>query len=569
MTIRTSLALLAGRAHDVVVVGGGIFGACAAWDAALRGLAVALIERGDFAGATSGHCFKMVHGGIRYLQHGDLARVRESSRERSLLRIAPYLVHPLPIVVPTFGAGAQGKVLLRLGLALYDAVTFDRDRGIGDPGRRIPRGQVLGRNECLARFPWLRETGITGGGLFYDGQMDPARLALAFVRSAVNAGAVVANYTEAVDFLRRGDRVQGVRVRDVLTGETFDVRGRMVLNAAGPWAEPLLRRHLGVRLAPACTFSRDAYFVVPGRLTGDHALALQGSTRDPDALVSRGSRHLFLVPWRDCTLIGVWHDVYRGNPNDVTVTEADLARFLSEVNTAPLPSPLSVDDVCGAHAGLVLFGDNAPGAVHLSYGKRSRLVDHGVAHGLQGLFSMIGVRYTTARGVAERAIDQIVARLGRRVAPPATAVTPLHGGDIDCVDAYLSEAVARRRPDVDPDAMRALVRAYGTAYPEVLTCIDEQPGLAARIPDSPLIQAQVVHAARDEMAATLGDVVFRRTDLGTDRHPGEAALRTCAELMAAELGWSRMRLEREMDEVRAACRGPHAAGRQRLEATGT
>jgi glycerol-3-phosphate dehydrogenase len=446
-------------------------------------------------------------------------------------------------------------------------VTLDRDRDIADPGQRIPRSRLLSREECLTRFPWLRGTGITGGGLFHDGQMDPARLALAFVRSALRAGAVAANYTEAVDFLVHRGRVHGVRARDVLTGETFDVRGAMVLNAAGPWAERLLDRRLEVRLTPGSTFSRDAYFVVPGRLTGEHALALQGSTRDPDALVSRGPRHLFLVPWRDCTLVGVWHDVYRGHPDDVRVTEADLARFLTEVNAAPLPFALFREDVCRVHAGLVLFGDNTPGAVDLRYGKRSRLVDHASTHGVQGLISLIGVRYTTARGVAQRTIDRIVVRLGRRVAGATTAVTPLHGGDIDRFDTFLSETVARRSHGLGPEAMRSLASAYGTAYPEVLACITERPALAAPIPDSPLIQAQVVHAAREEMAATLADVVFRRTELASNRDPGDPALQACADLMAAELGWCRARRERELAEVRAVCGGLPPVGARRLEAT--
>jgi glycerol-3-phosphate dehydrogenase len=244
MDSRRKPASLADQTFDLIVIGGGVFGACAARDAARRGLDVALIERGDFSGATSARSFKMVHGGIRYLQHLDLARVRQSSADRqTLLRDAPHLVRPLPVVVPTYGHGMQGKAALRAAMALYDLLTADRNAGIADPSRRIPRGRCLSRAEVLDRFPGLPAEGLTGAGVFSDGQMyNPPRLVLAFVRSAASAGAVAANYVEATRILVREGRVEGVEARDVLDGVPFTIRGRAVLNAAGPYAEDLLAR---------------------------------------------------------------------------------------------------------------------------------------------------------------------------------------------------------------------------------------------------------------------------------------------------------------------------------------
>ena len=197
-----------------------MFGAAAALDAAQRGLRTALIERADFAGATSAHSFKMVHGGIRYLQHADVPRLRHSARARSaFLRSAPHLVQPLPIVVPTYGAGMKSKPVLRVGMAAYDLLTADRNRGIADPSRQIPRGRFMSREEVGRRYPGLAPQGLTGAGIFCDGQMyNPPRLVLAYVQSAAAAGAVCANYVEATGLVERAGRVQGVAARDVVSG---------------------------------------------------------------------------------------------------------------------------------------------------------------------------------------------------------------------------------------------------------------------------------------------------------------------------------------------------------------
>jgi glycerol-3-phosphate dehydrogenase len=564
--MRPPLSTLTRHEHDLVIVGGGIFGVCAAWDAALRGLSVALIERGDLAHATSASCFKMVHGGLRYLQHADLPRLRESSRERStLLRIAPHLVRPLPIAVPTYGHARQGQAFLRAGLALYDLLTADHRRDVRDPARRVPPGRLLSRDEALALFPWLERRDLTGAGLFHDGHMpSPARLALAFARSAMTAGACVVNYVEAVDLLRGRDRVAGVRARDVLSGETADVRGRVVLNATGPWAERLLARWLGAPATLGLTFSRDAYVVVRGRLGSGHALALPARTSDPDAVLSRGPRHLFLVPGRDSTLVGVWHVVSRGVPDEVAVTDADVASFLDEVNER-LPFELAPADVSAWHAGLVLFGDNDPGARHLSYGKRSRLVDHAARDGVNGLISMIGVRYTTARAVAEQAVDLVFAKLGYRPPATRTAATPVHGGRIEHVDDFVRDAVARREGGLEPSRLLALIDSHGSAYREVLRHATRDPALAEPLGSGPLIRAQVVQAVRDELAVRLGDVIFRRTDLGAGGHPGEPVVQVCADLMAAELEWSADRRGREVADVmttlRQRCPAHALAGR--------
>ncbi len=551
--MQRDLQALHHREFDVVVVGGGIFGICVAWDAVLRGLSVALIEKDDWGGATSANHFKLIHGGLRYLQHLDLQRVRESSQERNvLLRIAPHLMTPVPFVVPTYGHGLQGPELMRAALAVYDLLVADRNRGIRDPARRIPAGRIISRAEYRRLFPDLDQPGLTGAAVFYEVQVyNPPRLSLAFVRSAMERGAVAANYVEARGFLRRGERICGVRARDRLSGDEFDVRARCVVNATGPWAKWLVQEGLGRPLQPEPTFSRDAYFVVKGRLTGDHALAILGQTRDPDAVLSRGRRHLFLVPWRQYTLIGVWHKVHTGRPECFTVTHEELQAFLDEVNTSCPALGLELSDVTRWNAGLTLFGDNDPQARDLRYGHRSLIIDHRRVHGLDGLITLIGVRFTTARNVATRTVDRVLCKLGERPRPSPTGQTRLTGGQIDDIRDYQEQVYREWSSRFERDTLQALVANYGTLHKEVLALARDHPELGQPLPGSSVLRAQVVHAVREEMALKLSDVVFRRTDLATGEDPGDEALWECGRWMAQELGWSSQRLSSEVEEAKA------------------
>lgn len=552
------LDALASTCYDVVVVGGGIFGICAAWDAICRGLKTALVERHDFSHAASANCYKMVHGGMRYLQHGDLIRLRESARERSiLLRIAPHLVEPLPIVVPTFGHGKNSKEILSAAMMVYDLLTLDRNRGIDDPSRRIPAARRLTRVELLEHFDGFGGSGLTGAVLFHDAQMySPPRLAMAFLREAAAAGLDAANYLEATGLRRNNGSIEAARVRDGLTGDEFDIRGRAFVNAAGPWAERLLSDSLGDPLTPASTFSRDAYFIVPRKFESPYTLAVQARNRDPDALLSREARHLFIVPWRDYSIIGVWHVVYRGDPDAVEVPEADLAGFIDEINGAYPPLNLSLEDVTQSNAGLVLFGDKQSGSQDLSYGKRSRLIDHSGTHGIDNLVSLIGIRYTMARKDAQRAIDLVAGKLGVNGPGSSTHATGIYGSDFELFDELVSR-VQSHSPGLSARTCAALARNHGAAFEGVLAA-DGSEHDGGCLEGTDVLEREVSYAARDEMAVKLADVVFRRTDLGTGGHPGRPAVERSARIMGGELGWHGDRIRREVDEVESAFRDRNA-----------
>ncbi|ADE16354.1 FAD dependent oxidoreductase [Nitrosococcus halophilus Nc 4] len=550
--MKRNLSELTGKEYDLVIIGGGIFGACAAWDAVLRGFSVALVERGDFSSGTSANSFKIVHGGIRYIQHGDIMRIRESCRERSaLLRVAPHLVQPLPTVIPTYGHGKNGKFLLAAGLLGYDLLTSDRNLHIKDPDRRIPRGRLLSRGEVVELFPGLERNGLTGAAMFSDGQMyNPTRLVLSFLLSSAAAGAEIANYVEAINFIRSKGRVTGIEAQDKLTGEQFQIRGKVVLNATGPWAEHLLNKQLGFKLERKGTYSRDACFVIPRQLDSRHALAVLGRTRDPDALLSRNARHLFIVPWRDYSLIGVWHVVYDGNPDGFAVTEQELKAFVEEINAAYPALDLSVEEISMWNAGLLPFGENQDNATNLSYGKRSLIVDHARQHQVEGLVTLLGVRYTMARGEAAKAIDLVARKLNRRVPRPATAKIPIYGGRIEHFEAFVQQVTQRSEAPLPIKALRALLHNHGSEYDRILRYGEENSAWVETIADSTVIKAEVLQAVREEMALKLSDIIFRRTDLATGEYPGNEALQTCAQLMAAELGWTAKHQHQEIEEVK-------------------
>lgn len=556
-TLRRRPDRLDGASVDVAVVGGGIFGLCIAWDAAHRGLSVALVERDDFGHATSANHFKVAHGGIRYLQHLDLVRTRRSCRERSaLLRIAPHLVEPLPILMPTFGHGRRGREVLRMGCGLYDLLTLDRNRGIRDDARRIPSSRHVSATDATDAFPDLEDPDLTGGSIFYDGQIyNPPRLALAFAKSASEAGAQLLNYAEVDGLLRDGSRVAGVEVRDRLSGRRVRVGADVVVNATGPWASGLLRNLTDLPAAdclPELTFSRDVAMVVRRQVHPDLGLAVPVSTRDADAVLDRGGRHLFLLPWRDRTLVGVWHRVCDSGPDHVEVSEREIDAYLREANRSYPGLELDRSDVCQVQAGLVLFGDEEeqPDDGH-AFGKRSVVVDHRRRHGLGGLVTVVGVRATAARGVASEVVDVAGRQLDAEPPPSRTETVPLRGAQFDTIAELVDQI--REVTGLDPDSgpCRALARNYGSEFSRVWALCEDDPDLERPIGRSNVLEAEVVHAVRREMARTLEDVVLRRTELGTACPPPVAELRRTADLLANELGWDEERTESEIAGMQA------------------
>lgn len=552
--MRRQLDRISSIEFDLLVVGGGIYGACAAWEAASRGLSVALVEKADFGHASSANHLKMVHGGIRYIQHADIPRIRESCHERSaLLRIAPHLVEPLPIMIPTYGHGMKGKEILGAGMAAFDLVTFDRNRDINDSARQIPRGSFLSKEEVVDIVPGINKEGLTGAAVFHDGQIyNPPRLALSFIRSAVARGAEVANYVELKKVVVEDGRVVGAEVVDCLNDEPLKIRCKSLLLTTGGWTQDLLEKAVGLPLTRRQTFSRDLAFVVKRQLVEKYGFACPLMTKDADAVIDRGGRHLFIAPWRGQTLIGVWHGIFSKTPDEVATTEEELASYLAEVNAAQPSFNLSLDDITMVLTGLTLYGEeDQQGEGKMSFGKRSMLVDNAVEDHIQNLVSLIGVRATTARGMAEKAIDLIFSKLDNRKQRSVSSWAPIFGGNFNSTEQLLLGLKKTKANSITEETCYALARNYGNEYQGVLNYGKADDALLQPIGLSSVIGAEIIHAVREEMAMTLSDVIFRRTDLGTLGSITRNEIVYCGQLMAQELGWDDKRLDEEIALVEA------------------
>ena len=553
--MQRNVNLLKDREFDVVIIGAGIYGATAAWEAASRGLSVALIDRGDFGGFTSANSLKTVHGGLRYLQTLDVARVRESIRERRiLLKIAPHLVSPLCCVMPTYGHLMKSKWVMRLGLLANDILSFDRNRGL-DPERRIPAGKVISRQDCLGIVLGIDGTRVTGGAMWSDAQMASSeRLLLSFILSAVQAGAVAVNYQEAVGFLLSRNRIHGVKVKDRLTGGETEVRSKVVLNAAGGFVDTVLSKAIPGIARKKVQLSTAMNLVLGKRLLPGCAAGVTSrfSHTRKDGRVFRGKRVLFFAPWGEFTLIGTHHRPYAGDPDGLAVTEEEIATFLHEASAAYPGTALQREDVTFFHKGFLPMDglDSGTGEVRLT--KHYRVHDHARENGVEGLVSVVGVKYTTARDVARKTVDILTGKLKGESGRSATHRTPLHGGDIQRFEKF-QDKVAESAPfDLARKVTDRLTVHYGTDFPNVLKFIEKNPELGGTVPGSDrVIAAEIVHAVREEAAVKLADVILRRTNLGAAKHPGAECLEFCAGLMAKELGWDKSKIRREIEETGA------------------
>ncbi len=555
---------------DLCVIGGGIAGAATAWDAATRGMRVALIERQDFGGATSSGCFKILHGGLRYLQHLDLARLYESMREQQHIRkIAPHLVRPLPIAVPCYGYGKKGRAFLQLGCGMYDLLAASRNEGVMK-GLVLPRHRVLSARQLLDIAPGLRESGLTGGVVFHDAQMvHSERLSFAVAKAAANAGAVTANYVEFERGERREDR-WALSMRDALSGGKFVVEARAVVNATGPWVEQQLERFDAPidKEAPLLPnrglLSKGFQLVLPPLVKGC-AVALESTQHDVTSVVKRGGRSYFLQPWRGVTIAGTTDHPHRGGPAPFSVSREEIEEFLAELRSTYRSDTFTIDQVRGVFGGYLPTENLPPGVDDSAMRilRRDIFVEHRFAKAAPiaesqregcGLFSVAALKYTTFRELAERVVDGVGRYLGASFGPSRTTEVPVAGGAIADLPDFIVRMQSEYRARVNATKIMELVLHYGSELPAMLALMEDDESLAEPLTteaNAPL-RVEIVNAIRREGAFTLSDIAFRRTALAAEGNPGDTALHAAAELAGRELGWDRQRIDGELDAVRGA-----------------
>jgi glycerol-3-phosphate dehydrogenase len=517
---------------DLAVVGGGITGAWVARDAAMRGLSVALVERGDFASGTSSRSSRLVHGGLRYLRHAHISLVREGLRERGrLLRLAPHLVRPIPFTIPVYKGGRDNALLLRIGLTGYDVMAGKLGMG---------RHRVRSREQLIEEEPALRENGLRSGFRYFDAITHDARLTLTLALSATDHGAAVANYVEAASLEMTGGRASGLNCRDLVSGDELTVRARTVIGAAGPWTDEWRNSFgEGSVLRP----TKGVHVVLPReRLRTNSVVAFFWQERP-----------LFVVPAGRYSYVGTTDTDWSGDPNDVEADAPDVSLVLDAIN-ANFNVDLSPADVTSTWAGVRSLiadeGSPSPSAV-------SR--DYEVLEGPPGAYAIVGGKLTNARAMAERAVDRVVeAEAGRLSGSPAgcrTARSPLPGATAR-FDRYRRQAVEALVGgwDISEEAAGHLVDTHGTDHVRVLAQARNEPELLEPVvPGSPVLLAEAAFAAEAEMAVSLEDFMRRRSDLMLfSSEAGGAASERIAAVLGRTLGWGDHEIGEQVETYRTA-----------------
>jgi glycerol-3-phosphate dehydrogenase len=520
---QTSLARFRDEEFDLAVIGGGINGAAAARDAAMRGLRVALIERGDFAGATSSRSSKLIHGGFRYLPQGQFKLVYEALRERERLRhlTAPHLVHPIQFLFPVYRRRGFNRFTMAMGLTLYDLFAWT-------PFKEWHSS--LNAAEVRETEPALSRDGLTGGAMYFDAWADDARVTFENVLDADLHGAAVANYTAVESFGMDDAKIASARVRDLLGGVTCEVRARKFLNAAGPWVDEI-RRMDDPSSQPCVRLTKGVHLVFPRTVL---------PVRESLVLADERGRVVFVMPHDRYVLVGTTDTDFAGDPASVR-TEINDVEYLLAVLAESLPGiKLANADVATSFAGLRALIREKDGAAPSSVPREEVILESA-----SGLITVAGGKFTTHREIAQKLVDQVMTRLGRPAGTCPTLATPLPGARMLSNEDSGGGASMRSIPATAAEILKA---RYGMRAPIVARIAAGRPELAEPLSRGcPALGAEVVNAVANEMAHSIGDFLIRRTSLSW-RSPveAEAAAPAVARIMAAELGWDRAREDAEV-----------------------
>lgn len=551
--MQRNLQQLSSERYDVLVIGGGITGACIAHDAALRGLSVALVEKNDFGAYTSSSSSKLLHGGIRYLPKGQVWKVRESAREQAIFQhLAPHLTRWVPFLIPTDKSSpAKGSMVMKSAMLVYGLCCAGLRSLIHDPGKQPPSRRFLSLEEVLQKLPMLSSIqGLTGAQVLNESHMHSSeRMTLAFLKTSVANGARLANYLEVKRLMVEGGRVVGALVRDRLAGDEFQIQARFVINSAGPYVQAINDTVPGLRLHHRLTgFSRGVHLVTR-QLEPRYAMALT-TQKKTEGFITRGGRHFFIIPWRNCSLIGTTNVPLTEKLDDIRVTAKDINDFLEDINETLPAVQLTTSDVRYAFTGIYpIIAREVKPDTYQGTGE-FQIVDHADKDGIQGIVTALGAKFTTARNVAERCVDLVAAKLERKNSGCSTINTQLVEGEILDIGDFTAQCINRYSNLLSENSIRHLLCNYGRKIDQLVEQGVEKDMLVQVCPDRETLEIEIDYAVRHEMAFTLEDVVFRRTGLGTIGYPGDEAVMRCAELMAGVLLWDEAEKQQQVDVVK-------------------
>jgi len=514
---------------DVIVVGAGINGLGIARDAASRGLRVVVLEQDDFCSGVSAWSGRLVHGGLRYLEHRDFGLVRESLRERELLfRLAPHLVKPRRLIMPFYGHNRRPAWMIRLGMIAYDVLSFDKRTG---------RHQILSKKKLIQRFSGIGQEGLGGAAVFTDGQVEYAeRLCVEVAVAAAGDGAVIRTKARVEEPILEQGRLVGVRFRDTTTDQLHEVRGRVVLNVAGPWIDRIFRRNAPPQRR------------LNGGTKGSHLIVdpFPGAPNDVVYYESRSDGRLVLViPWLGRYMIGTTDLRFDEDPDLARCGADEMEYLLGEVNSLIPEAHLTPDQVLFTYSGVRPL-PYAPDVEEWEIPRSHVLHDH--APDIPGLVTVVGGKLTTYRQLAEEAIDGAFKRLGRKAPKCVTANLPLPGavGDADEIRRSLLA-----RGDLSERTVSRLLAVYGGRAPAVVQEAAEDPELGQVLhPATGAIGAELLFAVRREFARTLTDVFARRILLAFEPGHGLEVAERAADLLGERLGWDAERRAAELAEYR-------------------
>ncbi|MGH7934982.1 MAG: FAD-dependent oxidoreductase [Candidatus Binataceae bacterium] len=516
---------------DVAVIGGGINGTAIARDAAMRGFKVALVDQGDFAGATSSRSSKLIHGGLRYLPHGQLRLVRHALDERERLRrvTAPHLVHPIRFLFPFYRGRKPGRFAVGLGLMFYDYFA-------GTP--EDERHQRLDAMRVTDFEPGLRTDGLNGGAVYYDAWGDDARLTLENALDAAYHGAAIANYVALQGLSKDGAHISAAGMRDLISGASFELRARRFVNAAGPWVDDV-RRMDDPNAAPCVRLTKGVHLIVSKkRLPLRNALVLSDNT----------GRIVFVLPRDNYVMVGTTDTDFNDDRAKVAADAQDVAYLLSVVADAMPGVRVAPGDVAYSFAGLRSLMA-ARGRLPPSSVSREEVI----LESRSGLHTVAGGKLTAHREIAEKVVDRLAAVLKRGGAKSSTAGTPLPGARALATVGEEANDYRHALAELPGDVRQILNGRYGTRAAQVARLAHQRSELSPRLaPDAPAIGAEVVYAVRAEMARSIADFLVRRTAM-VWRAPYEAAAAApaVAHILAAELGWNGARERAELEEFMA------------------